>query len=47
MRFRSAILLCALLALPTLAAAAEPGRLQLPDLSANVSTRSAVIRRMK
>lgn len=34
MRFRSVIALCALLALPTLAAAADPGRLQLPDFSA-------------
>jgi hypothetical protein len=34
MRFRSVILLCALLALPALAVAADPGRLQLPDFSA-------------
>jgi hypothetical protein len=34
MRFRSVTLVCALLALPGLAAAADPGRLQLPDLSA-------------
>lgn len=34
MRFRSVIAICALLALPTLAAAADPGRLQLPDFSA-------------
>ena len=34
MRFRSVTLACALLALPTLAAAADPGRLQLPDFSA-------------
>lgn len=37
MRFRSLILACALLALPALAAAADPadpGRLQLPDFSA-------------
>jgi len=34
MRFRSVILLCALLALPALASAADPGRLQLPDFSA-------------
>ena len=34
MRFRSVILACALLALPALAAAADPGRLQLPDFSA-------------
>lgn len=34
MRFRSLILTCTLLALPALAAAAEPGRLQLPDFSA-------------
>lgn len=37
MRFRAVILVCALLALPTLAAAADPGdpgRLQLPDFSA-------------
>jgi len=34
MRFRSVILLSALLALPALALAADPGRLQLPDLSA-------------
>lgn len=33
MRFRS-IIFCALLALPALAAAADPGRLQLPDFSA-------------
>ncbi|HEY7887054.1 MAG TPA: DUF4252 domain-containing protein [Steroidobacteraceae bacterium] len=33
MRFRSAILVCALLALPALACAADPGRLQLPDFS--------------
>ena len=45
MRFRSAILLCALLALPTLAAAAEPGRLQLPDLPAlsKIATQSVDI----
>lgn len=34
MRFRYAILASALLALPAVAAAADPGRLQLPDLSA-------------
>lgn len=34
MRFRSVILLCAFLALPALAAAADPGRLLLPDFSA-------------
>lgn len=34
MRFRSVILMCALLALPALACAADPGRLQLPDFSA-------------
>ena len=34
MRFRSAILLSSLLALPAVAAAADPGRLQLPDFSA-------------
>jgi Domain of unknown function (DUF4252) len=34
MRFRPAILLSALLALPALAAAADPGRLQLPDFTA-------------
>ena len=34
MRFRSLMLTCALLALPALAGAAEPGRLQLPDFSA-------------
>jgi Domain of unknown function (DUF4252) len=34
MRFRAVILLSALLALPALAAAADPGRLQLPDLTA-------------
>ena len=34
MRFRPVILLSALLALPALAAAADPGRLQLPDFSA-------------
>jgi len=34
MRIRPIILTCALLALPTLAAAADPGRLQLPDFSA-------------
>ncbi|HVS76194.1 MAG TPA: DUF4252 domain-containing protein [Steroidobacteraceae bacterium] len=34
MRLRSVILSCALLALPALAAAADPGRLQLPDFSA-------------
>ena len=34
MRFRSVILMSALLALPALAAAADPGRLQLPDFSA-------------
>ncbi|MGH8318805.1 MAG: DUF4252 domain-containing protein [Steroidobacteraceae bacterium] len=34
MRFRSVILVGALLALPALAVAADPGRLQLPDLSA-------------
>ena len=34
MRFRPLILTCALLALPALAAAADPGRLQLPDFSA-------------
>lgn len=34
MRSRSALLVCTLLALPGLAAAADPGRLQLPDLSA-------------
>jgi Domain of unknown function (DUF4252) len=34
MRFRAMTLTCALLALPALAAAADPGRLQLPDFSA-------------
>jgi len=34
MRLRPVILTCALLALPALAAAADPGRLQLPDFSA-------------
>jgi Domain of unknown function (DUF4252) len=34
MRFRFVILLSALLALPALALAADPGRLQLPDLTA-------------
>ena len=34
MRFRSVISVCALLALPALASAADPGRLQLPDFSA-------------
>lgn len=34
MRFRSVLLACALLALPAVAAAADPGRLRLPDLSA-------------
>jgi hypothetical protein len=34
MRFRFAILMGALLALPALASAADPGRLQLPDFSA-------------
>ena len=34
MRLRSIFLTCALLALPALAAAADPGRLQLPDFSA-------------
>jgi Domain of unknown function (DUF4252) len=34
MRFRTIILLSALLALPALALAADPGRLQLPDLTA-------------
>jgi Domain of unknown function (DUF4252) len=34
MRFRSVILVFALLALPALASAADPGRLQLPDFSA-------------
>lgn len=34
MRFRSVILVGALLALPALATAADPGRLQLPDFSA-------------
>ena len=34
MRFRSVILMCAFLALPALASAADPGRLQLPDFSA-------------
>lgn len=34
MRLRTLMLTCALLALPALAAAAEPGRLQLPDFSA-------------
>ena len=34
MRLRPVILLSALLALPALAAAADPGRLQLPDFSA-------------
>lgn len=45
MRFRSAILMFALLALPALAAAAEPGRLQLPDLSAlsKIATQSVDI----
>lgn len=33
MRFRSIIVACALLALPALAAAADPGRLRLPDFS--------------
>jgi hypothetical protein len=33
MNSRSVILLCALLALPALAAAQEPGRLQLPDFT--------------
>lgn len=33
MRFRSVLLACALLALPALSAAADPGRLQLPDFS--------------
>jgi Domain of unknown function (DUF4252) len=33
MRFRSILPVCALLALPALAAAADPGRLQLPDFS--------------
>jgi len=45
MRFRSAFLVFALLALPALAAAAEPGRLQLPDLSAlsKIATQSVDI----
>ena len=34
MRFRPVILVSALLALPALAAAADPGRLQLPDFTA-------------
>jgi hypothetical protein len=34
MRFRSVFLTCALLTLPAVAAAADPGRLQLPDFSA-------------
>ena len=34
MRFRSVTLMCTLLALPALASAADPGRLQLPDFSA-------------
>jgi Domain of unknown function (DUF4252) len=34
MRLRSVTLVCVLLALPALAFAAEPGRLQLPDFSA-------------
>jgi hypothetical protein len=34
MRFRSLASLCALLALPALAFAADPGRLQLPDFTA-------------
>ena len=34
MRFRSVILLCAFLALPAPALAADPGRLRLPDFSA-------------
>lgn len=34
MRFRSTVLVCMLLALPVAAAAADPGRLQLPDFSA-------------
>lgn len=34
MRLRSVTLACALLALPALACAADPGRLQLPDFSA-------------
>jgi Domain of unknown function (DUF4252) len=34
MRLRPLLLTCALLALPALAAAADPGRLQLPDFSA-------------
>ena len=34
MRLRSVILVCTLLALPALASAADPGRLQLPDFSA-------------
>ena len=33
MQFRSIILVCALLPLPALACAADPGRLQLPDFS--------------
>lgn len=33
MRFRSITLVCALFALPAVAAAADPGRLQLPDFS--------------
>lgn len=33
MRFRFAILACTFLALPALASAADPGRLQLPDFS--------------
>ncbi|MGH8169355.1 MAG: DUF4252 domain-containing protein [Steroidobacteraceae bacterium] len=45
MRFRSALLLYALLAFPALAVAAEPGRLQLPDLSAlsKIATQSVDI----
>lgn len=45
MRFRSATLVCALLALPALAIAADPGRLQLPDLSAlsKIATQSVDI----
>lgn len=45
MRFRSAILVSALLALPALAVAADPGRLQLPDLSglSKIATQSVDI----
>lgn len=45
MRFRSTLLIYALLALPALAIAADPGRLQLPDLSAlsKIATQSVDI----